>query len=105
MFTGGALILWLLQGGQAWPWLSVSRGLALLALATLLFALTILAERRAAEPIMPGWLWRRRVLVTTNVAMIGMGLVMMGTEHLPAGVRSIGAGVGSHRRVDSCWPR
>ncbi len=81
--TGGALILWLLQGGQAWPWLSGS-SIALLALAALLFVLTIVVERRAVEPIMPGWLWRRRVLVTTNVAMIGMGMVMMGpTTYLP----------------------
>src|SRR5699024_1673585 len=56
-------------------------------------------ERRAAEPIMPLWLWSRRLLVGPNLSMVAMGLVMMGPEtYLPTfaqaslGVGAIAAG-------------
>ncbi len=85
----GALILGLLQGGQAWPWLSWP-GLATFGVAALLLAGFVRVERRAAEPIQPGWLWRRPVLVGTNLAMIGMGLVMMGPNtYLPTFGQSV----------------
>ncbi len=89
MLAGGALILALLQGGQAWPWLSAP-SIAIFTLAVLLIGATIRVEQRAAEPIMPGWLWRHPVLVTTNLAMIGMGLVMMGPNtYLPTFGQSV----------------
>lgn len=47
------------------------------ALAALLLVVTVWVERRAAQPVMPGWLWRRRVLAGPNLATLGMGLVMM----------------------------
>src|SRR5690606_35066387 len=40
-------------------------------------AATVMRERTAPEPIMPGWVWRHRVMVGSNLAMVGMGLVMM----------------------------
>lgn len=81
--AGSALILALLQGGQAWPWLSLPSAAAF-ALAILLAFATLVVERRAAEPIMPGWLWRQPVLLTTNLAMVGMGLALMGPNtYLP----------------------
>lgn len=72
----GLLILGLLQGGQAWPWGSWRIALVF-GLAALVLAALVWVERRAAEPVMPGWLWRRRVLAGANLASIGMGLVMM----------------------------
>ncbi|MCC7081250.1 MAG: MFS transporter [Burkholderiales bacterium] len=85
----GILIFGLLQGGQAWPWLSLPSLLTFGACAALL-ALTVWVERRAAEPVMPGWLWRQRVLLGSNVATIGMGIVMMAPNaYLPTFSQSV----------------
>ncbi|HET8700749.1 MAG TPA: MDR family MFS transporter [Nitrococcus sp.] len=89
LFAGGALILALLQGGQAWPWLSVP-SVAIFAAVAVLIGAAVRIERRAAEPIMPPWLWRHRMLAGTNLAMIGMGLVMMGPNtYLPTFGQSV----------------
>ncbi|MEO7937134.1 MAG: MFS transporter, partial [Burkholderiaceae bacterium] len=83
LVAGASLIFALLQGGQAWPWFS-SPSLLVFALAAVLIAATVVVERRASEPIMPGWLWRQPVLACTNLAMIGMGLAMIGpSTYLP----------------------
>lgn len=83
LLAGASLIFGLLQGGQAWPWLSAP-SIAVFSLAALLIGATVWVERHASEPIMPGWLWRQRVLAGTNLAMIGMGLAMIGpSTYLP----------------------
>jgi fucose permease len=44
----------------------------------------VLAERRAAEPIMPPWFWRRQVLSGSALAALGLGLLVIGpTTFLP----------------------
>lgn len=89
LLAGGTLIFALLQGGQAWPWISVP-SIVMFALAAALVVATIRIERRAAEPIMPRWLWRNRILSGTNLAMVGMGLVMMGPNtYLPTFGQSV----------------
>ena len=85
----GLLIFGVLQGGQTWPWASwpmaLVFGLALLAIAAL-----VAVERRAAEPVLPGWLWRRRELLGSNLAAIGMGLAMMAPSvFLPTFLQSV----------------
>ena len=51
---------------------------------------TIRAERKSPEPIMPGWVWKNRVLLGSNLAMIGMGIVMMGPNmFLPVFAQSV----------------
>lgn len=83
------LILGLLEGGQAWPWLSKS-SLAVFVLAALLIAVAVWTQRRAAEPIMPGWLWRHRSLAGANLSMIGMGFIVMGpVAYLPTFAQSV----------------
>lgn len=72
----GALLVALLEGGQRWPWLSAPSAAAF-GVAAIAATLAIRVESRAAEPVMPGWLWRDRLLGGCNVSMIGMGLVMM----------------------------
>ena len=85
----GALIFGLLQGGQAWPWLS-RPSVAVFSIAALLLAATVWAERRAAEPVMPGWVWRRRTLAGANLATIVMGMVMMApSAYLPTYLQSV----------------
>ena len=89
LLAGGTLIFGLLQGGQAWPWFSAPT-VAVLAVAVLLVAATVWRERSAREPIMPSWLWRHRVLAGSNLAMVGMGLVMMGPNtYLPTFGQSV----------------
>lgn len=85
----GTLIFGLLQGGQAWPWWSVqSVGVFVVALA--FFIALAWVERRAAEPVMPGWLWRRRVLLGANLATLTMGMVMMAPSvYLPTFLQSV----------------
>lgn len=76
MVAGSVSVFALLQGGNAWPWLSGPSFLAFGAAAVLII-LTVVRERVAAEPIMPGWVWRHRVMLGSNLALLGMGMVMM----------------------------
>ncbi|GAA3489059.1 MDR family MFS transporter [Streptomyces cremeus] len=73
---GGLLLTALVQGGVAWPWLSAP-SLALLAASAVLVVVVVLVERRAAEPILPGWVWRRRTIAAVNVALGMLGLLMV----------------------------
>jgi multidrug resistance protein len=73
---GGVLLTALVQGGVAWPWLSAP-SLALFAAGLALVAVVVLVERRAAEPIIPGWVWRRRTIAAVNLALGALGLLMV----------------------------
>ncbi|MCX4692942.1 MFS transporter [Streptomyces sp. NBC_01408] len=73
---GGVLLLTLVQGGVAWPWLSAP-SLGLLGASALLAALVVRVERRAEEPILPGWVWRRRTIAAVNLALGALGLLMV----------------------------
>nr|WP_157597588.1 MFS transporter [Streptacidiphilus rugosus] len=74
--TTGLLLFALVQGGVAWGWLSAP-SLALFAACAAFGASTFLVERRAAEPIMPGWVWRRRVIAGVNLAFAFLGMLMI----------------------------
>jgi hypothetical protein len=81
--AAGALIFGLLQGGVAWPWWSLPSAVVF-AVAAAAATAAVLAERRAAEPIMPAWFWRRRVLSGSALAALGLGLLVIGpTTFLP----------------------
>jgi multidrug resistance protein len=75
--AAGLLILGLLQGGVAWRWWSApsvivfAGGLACAVGATLV-------ERRAAEPVLPPWLWRNRVTAGSYLATAVGGLLVIG---------------------------
>lgn len=73
---GGVLLFALVQGGVAWPWLSAP-SLGLLGAGAALGVLVVRVERRAAQPILPGWVWRRRTIAAVNLAMAGLGLLMV----------------------------
>ncbi|KUJ66131.1 transporter [Streptomyces albus subsp. albus] len=86
---GGLLLTALVQGGVAWPWLSAP-SLALLAGAAVCAAVTVGVERRAAEPIIPGWVWRRRTIAAVNLALGALGLLMIApTVFLPTYAQSV----------------
>ncbi|MFE0652922.1 MFS transporter [Streptomyces sp. NPDC059534] len=87
--TGALLLTALVQGGVAWPWLSAP-SLGLLGGAAALAAVTVAVERRAAEPIIPGWVWRRRTISAVNLALGALGLLMVApTVFLPTYAQSV----------------
>jgi Na+/melibiose symporter-like transporter len=91
LLTGGltALLLGLLQGGQAWAWNSVP-GIGLLVLAGVLLIAFVLVERRAAEPVLPLWVFSRRLLLTTGLISAGVGALILGlTSYVPNYLESV----------------
>ena len=107
--AAGALIFGLLQGGLAWAWWSVPSGLVF-AVALVATALAVVAEHRAAEPILPPWFWRSRVLAGSASAAFGLGLLVIGpTTFLPTygqavlGLGAVAAG-GVLAAMSIGWP-
>ncbi|MFD8237006.1 MFS transporter [Streptomyces sp. NPDC059696] len=86
---GGVLLTALVQGGVAWPWLSAP-SLALCGAGLALVAVVVLVERRAADPIIPGWVWRRRTIAAVNLALGALGLLMVAPSvFLPTYAQSV----------------
>jgi MFS family permease len=79
LLTAGSslLILGLLQGGVSWRWWSAP-SVILLGVAAALLVGFAFVERRAAEPVLPGWLFRRRLLRATNLAALAIGVMLIG---------------------------
>ncbi|MBM7809085.1 EmrB/QacA subfamily drug resistance transporter [Geodermatophilus bullaregiensis] len=83
------LILGLLEGGNAWAWTS-GTSIAVLGTAIVLLAAFGLVERRAAEPVLPTWVLRRRILVTGNLAALGLGALLIGlSSYLPTWAQGV----------------
>ena len=83
------LILGLLEGGTAWAWGSAT---SFTVLGTALVALVVfgLVERRAAEPVLPLWVFRRRVLVGANITATLVGALLIGlSSYVPAYVQGV----------------
>ncbi|MGI5376007.1 MFS transporter [Streptomyces sp. CA-251387] len=86
---GGVLLTALVQGGVAWPWLS-GPSIALFGTGLALAAVVVVVERRAADPIIPGWVWRRRTIAAVNLALGALGLLMVApTVFLPTYAQSV----------------
>lgn len=77
------LILALLEGGHAWAWDS-PQSIGALSGGVLLLGAFILTETRAAEPVLPLWVATRRLLGTTALIGVGVGVILMGvTTYVP----------------------
>ena len=77
------LILGILEGGQAWAWTSTT-SYAVLGGGALLLGVFGLVERRAAEPVLPLWVLSRRLLATTTMLSLGVGVILIGlTSFVP----------------------
>ncbi len=77
------VILAVLEGGQAWEWLSW-QSLAAFGLGGGLLVAFVFIERRAAEPILPLWVLSRRLILTTSLISLGVGGVLIGlTSYVP----------------------
>ncbi len=101
---GGVLLTALVQGGVAWPWLSAP-SLTLFGAGLALAAVVVAVERRAAEPIIPGWVWRRRTIAAVNLALGALGLLMVAPAvFLPTYAQSVlGLGPVAAGFVLSVW--
>ncbi|WP_299540481.1 MFS transporter [uncultured Streptomyces sp.] len=87
--TGALLLTALVQGGVAWAWSSVP-SLCLFGASAALAAVTVVIELRAADPIVPGWVWQRRPIASVNLALGAMGLLMVApTVFLPTYAQSV----------------
>lgn len=77
------VILAVLEGGQAWAWNSW-QSIGAFALGGLLLVAFVFVERRAAEPVLPLWVFSRRLIVTTSLISLGVGAVLVGlTSYVP----------------------
>lgn len=73
----GSLILALLEGGQAWTWTSPT-SIALFGAGATTLAAFGGWERRATNPILPHWIFSRRVIVASNLVALLVGAVLLG---------------------------
>ncbi|WP_378145941.1 MFS transporter [Cnuibacter sp. UC19_7] len=78
-----ALILGLLEGDQAWPWLSVP-GVATFVVSALALIAFVVVERRAPEPVLPLTIFSRPLITTTTLISLGIGAMLLGlTSYVP----------------------
>ena len=83
------LILGVLEGGQAWAWGSV-QSVAILTVGAVLLVAFVLIEQRAKDPVLPLWVLRRRLLVTSSLASCGIGAVVLGlSSYIPTYVQGV----------------
>src|SRR5262245_2712279 len=74
---GTLLLLALLEGGVEWGWHS-GVSISLFVLAGLLLVAFFVVEQRAAEPVLPLWVFRMRVLNVTNAGSLVVGILLIG---------------------------
>jgi EmrB/QacA subfamily drug resistance transporter len=85
VLTGGfsLIILGLLEGGVAWRWASI-QSLVIFVIGVALLVAFIFVERRAAEPVLPLWVFSRRVLAGGSLASLVIGALTIGlSSYLP----------------------
>ena len=87
------VVLGVLEGGQAWAWDSPS-GIVVLGGGLALLFCFVLSARRAPDPVLPLWIFGRRLLTTSNLASVGVGAILIGlTSYVPTYVQEVlGAG-------------
>ena len=85
LLTAGStlVILGLLEGGQGWRWDSIA-GIGVPVAGLLLLVGFVQVERRADEPVLPLWVFTRRVLVTSSLVSLAVGAALIGlTTYVP----------------------
>jgi EmrB/QacA subfamily drug resistance transporter len=91
---GSFLVLALLQGGHSWAWGS-PQSVTLFVLSAAALVAFPFVERRAAEPVLPLWLFRHRITNGANAVSLLVGAVLIGlTSYVPTfaqGVLGFGA--------------
>ncbi|MFI5932290.1 MFS transporter [Actinoplanes sp. NPDC051494] len=83
------IILGLLEGGQSWAWGSVT-GLVVLGGGAALLVAFGFVERTATDPVLPLWVFRRRLLVSAGLTSAGVGAVLLGlTSYVPTYAQTV----------------
>jgi len=92
--AAGSLILGLLEGGQAWAWSSPT-SIGIFAAGSLVLVLFVLVERAAENPVLPLWVFTRRVVIASSLVSVLVGAIVLGlTSYVPTftqGVLGTGA--------------
>ncbi|WP_243695047.1 MFS transporter [Labedella populi] len=77
------VILAVLEGGNAWDWLSW-QSLTAFGTGAVLLVIFGFIEQRAAEPVLPLTIFRRRLITTTSLISLGVGAILVGlTSFVP----------------------
>jgi EmrB/QacA subfamily drug resistance transporter len=85
LLTVGAtlIILGLLEGGQGWSWDSVE-GIGVPVIGVVFLVGFVVVEKHAKEPVLPLWVFTRRVLVTSSLVSLAVGVGLIGlTLYVP----------------------
>lgn len=78
------LILGLLEGGNAWAWNS-PQSIGAFVVGTLLLVAFIRVEQTAAEPVLPLWVFSRRLLLAASLIAVAVGVILIGlTSYVPS---------------------
>ncbi len=87
-----ALLFALLQGGTSWSWTSFQSS-SLFVATIVLFTLFVVAEQRAAEPILPLDLFKNRIITISSIGSVALGVLMFGvTTYVPLFVQGVKGG-------------
>lgn len=77
------IVLGILEGGQGWAWLSWQSAVCFGAGVALVVGF-VLVERRADDPVLAPWVFTSRVVVTTSLVGLFIGVVLIGlTSYVP----------------------
>ena len=73
----------MLEGGQAWAWASPI-SIAVLGVGVALLVTFGFVERSAPDPVLPLWIFRRRLLVSSGFLAVGVGAILLGlSSYIP----------------------
>jgi len=86
------LLLGVLEGGHAWEWLS-PLSFAIFGVGLALLVAFVLVERRAAEPVLPLWVFGRPLLRSTNLVGLAVGAALIGLTAFVPTYLVVGLGV------------
>jgi len=82
-------LLAILEGGHSWAWLSVP-GISIAGAGVVLLVVFVLLERHVQEPVLPLWVFRRRLLVASGIIATGAGAILLGlTSYIPTYVQVV----------------
>ena len=86
---GVTLLLALLEGGVRWGW-SSAPSVVLFVVAAVALVFFVAVERRAAEPVLPLWVFGHRVLLAAMASSVIVGVLMMGlSSYVPLYAQSV----------------
>jgi len=83
------VILGALEGGQSWAWDSPV-SIVILAGGVAALIAFVFVERRAPEPVLPLWIFQRRLLVTSGLVSVGIGAILLAlSSYVPTYVQDV----------------